>query len=144
MKSLFIALILMVSVAEAAIVHINDGQDNPFYDWHDLVSINQTREYRNNQPGCINKYNQFAKFLIPKAQKALGADIKIIGHTFCGIGDLSQGSYDLERFLSYCIDLEINGKETTGSLFFMTKGEMFCSYEELLIDRTVEVYIHLQ
>lgn len=142
MRAVLLILVFMISTAEAVMVHINDGQDHPYYDWREMVSINQTREYRANQKRCLKKFDQFASDLLPAVQNALGSDITIVDFNFCGIGDMDPGSYHIERFLSYCVDLKINGNETTGSLFFMTEGDTFCSGEEFRADKTVEIWIH--
>jgi hypothetical protein len=52
---------------------------------------------------------------------------------FCGVDDQDQGSYDIDRHLTLCVDvLSADRKSWTGAIYATSNGDMFCDQERLV------------
>ncbi len=97
---------------------------------------NQTEYYK--RTSCAGKMvdlvkERFASFTV---EVISGGDVLTLDKQslrFCGIDDIDQGSYNIERSLTLCAEfLDKQGASWSGSVYAITEGDMFCEGERLL------------
>lgn len=53
--------------------------------------------------------------------------------SLCGVNDLDQGSYSIERFAKFCLNvLDYRRNPLSATIYLKTEGDMFCEGEKVL------------
>ena len=134
-KGLLVAVFMSNALAFASepqnILSFQDSQGSLFE-----ANLNQTRLYKKSE--CAEKFVMLLQTYL------LGTTVEITTHgetvtldkssfQFCGITDLDQGSYDIDRAVSFCADIvNKNGHKFSATVFTKTNGDMFCENETLV------------
>lgn len=142
---LLTAVLLLGSLNSYAAVEINAPM--MFKDTQDRVfdsNMNQTFIYKKIE--CAEKLTNLVRdYFAGKTVEVVsyGKVVTLIQDSlqFCGVDDVNQGSYNLTRNVTLCVDVTDETKRvTTGAVYVTTRGNMFCDDEEL---KTIEgIWIH--
>ena len=112
-----------------------------FFAFNISLSANQTQTYI--EEGCDSVMERLGEKYLTKNEVKINNIVskKYKNHytidassaKFCGVRDITQGSYNVTRFVKLCLnvlDFKLNQKNAV--VYLTTRGDFFCDHEAVL------------